>query len=115
MNRIFAIYKRLLEIHILTKTTDQNGFHSDTATAYEKAFDVFHTVSELKQDLEIDAPELVKDVADEALTLMEELKGLTSDMVNKNKDIAMDELLRGLTLSIAGICGDLRKHLCDEE
>lgn len=115
MNRIFQIYKRLLEIHILTKTTDDNGFHQDTAEAYAKAFDVFHTISELRQDLEIDTPELVSSVADEAYELVEELKGLTTDMVNKNKDIAMDELLRGLVLSIAGICGNMRKHINDEE
>ncbi len=111
MNRIFQIYKRLLEIHILTKTTDKNWFHKDLETAYENAFDVFHKVDELKQDLEIEKSSTVESVATEAYELQEELKKLIQVMVKSNEDIAMDELLRWLALSTAGICWDLRKHV----
>lgn len=111
--RVFAIYKRLLEIHILTKTTDKNGFHSDTQSAYENAFDVFHKIKETRQDLEIDSPELVVSVADEAYTLQEEIEDIVRSMVKENKDIAMDELLRWLALSSSNICGNMRKHILD--
>ena len=111
--RVFAIYKRFLEIHILTKTTDKNWFHHDTEDAYENAFDVFHKVKELRQDLEMDTPDLVTEVATEAYDLQEELETIVRDMVKENKDIAMDELLRWLALSSAGICGSLRKHILD--
>jgi hypothetical protein len=94
LKKVFEIYKRLLSIHILTKTTDENGFHKDTEDAYEKSFDIFHSISELRQDLEMDTPEEVESVAQEAYDLVEELKGLLEKEVKSNKDIAMDELLR---------------------
>ena len=113
--RIFEIYKRLLEIHILTKTTDKNWFHSDTATAYEWAFSLFHKVEELKQDLEIDEPVEVEEVSQEAYDLVEELKWIVQTMVKDNKDIAMDELLRGEALGLTSICWDLKKHLLKDK
>jgi hypothetical protein len=111
LQRVFAIYKRLVEIHILTKTTDKNGFHKDTEDAYENAFDVFHKIKELNQDIEVDTPEEVSKVASEAYELQEEVSGIVKELVKTNSDIAMDELLRGLSLSTAGICGSLRKHI----
>lgn len=111
LQRVFAIYKRLLEIHILTKTTDKNWFHKDTEDAYNNAFDVFHKIKELNQDIEVDTPDTVEAVAEQAYMLQEELSSIIKEFVKSNKDIAMDELLRGLALSTAGICGNLRKHI----
>jgi len=111
--RVFAIYKRFLEIHILTKTTDKNWFHKDTESAYDNAFDVFHKISEIRQDLEMDTPDMVSEVATEAYTLQEELEDLLRKMAESNKDIALDNLIRWLAESSAGICGSLRKHILD--
>lgn len=113
LSRVFAIYKRFLEIHILTKTTDKNWFHKDTESAYDNAFDVFHKISEIRQDLEMDNPELVVSVATEAYDLQEELETILRDMAKINKDIALDNLIRWLAESSANICGNLRKHLDD--
>jgi translation initiation factor 2 alpha subunit (eIF-2alpha) len=54
MQKVFDIFKELLaEIHIPTKTTDTQ-FHKDSEEAYELAFDIFHLVSEMNQDIEKD-------------------------------------------------------------
>lgn len=108
-------FGRLLEIHIKTKTTDKNGFHSDTKAAYEKAFDVMHDIAELKQDQLMEAPYKVEDVAQEAYDLLEEIKEYIYEKIGQNTDYAMDELLRWLALSTATLCGNQRKHLCEEE
>ena len=113
LNRVFDIYKRMVIIHILTKTTDKNWFHKDTESAYDNAFDVFHKISEIRQDLEMDTPDMVSEVATEAYTLQEELEDLLRKMAESNKDIALDNLIRWLAESSASICWNLRKHLDD--
>ena len=115
MNRIFQIYKRLLEIHIRTKTTGCNWFHSDTETAYSNAFDCFHNIKELYQDTEEETPLTVEEVAKETYDLQEELKEIIGSMVVENDNIAIDNELRGLYQSCTSICWTLRKHLKEVE
>lgn len=108
---IRKINKRLTDIHILTKTTDKNWFHKDTESAYEFAFETYHDIKEMLQNIEAEPPEKVINVADEAYMLLEELQDTINEMVKENKNIALDNLLRGLSEKWAWICWDLRKHL----
>lgn len=107
--RTFQIFARLLAIHIATKTVN-TPFHSDTEKAYTFAFDIDHQVREMRQDLALDACSEVEEVAPEAYDLVEELKKYLADEIKANKDIGMDNLLRGLYERANGVCGTLRGY-----
>jgi hypothetical protein len=85
MDNLFELYKRMLKIHIATKTTDK-VFHEATADFYSTLFDAFHQISEKNQDLEIDESECKCDVAEEAYDILEEAMATLEDMIEENKD-----------------------------
>lgn len=115
MNRIFQIYKRLLEIHIGTKCSPEwTVFHEKTADAYEMLFDVFHTISEMRQDTEEDIPLLVEEVAIESYELVEEAQKLIESMIKNNKNIWTDNLLRWHAEKLNWLCGNLRWFINQE-
>jgi len=62
----------------------------------------------MRQDLALDNPSQVNDVAKEAYDLVEELKKYLADEIKTNKDIGMDNLMRGLYEKANGVCGTLR-------
>ena len=105
---IFEIYKRLLEIHIASKTACKN-FHADTETAYDLAFDCFHLTEEMKQNLGEAKPLTPEDAEQEAYDLMEELKTLLKEEMDG--DTGMDNLARSLYEKVNGACGDLKRYL----
>jgi len=55
LQQLFEIYKTILIAHITTKTTDSQ-FHEKSEGWYNLMFDVFHTIAEKRQDLQIDSP-----------------------------------------------------------
>lgn len=112
--RTFQIFARLLAIHIVTKTVD-TPFHNDTEKAYTLAFDIDHQIREMRQDLALDNPSQVDDVAKEAYDLVEELKKYLADEIKTNKDIGMDNLMRGLYEKANGVCGTLRGYVMEAE
>ena len=98
-DKVFDLYHRLLELHISTKTSDAT-FHKDSAAFYEAAFDFFHSVMEGMTDAGI-APSMDSATAKkEAMDILNELKSIAEDMVNQNKDIAIDNILRGVVENI---------------
>lgn len=116
MEELFKIYKRLLAIHIATKCAPEaEPFHRKTEDAYNTLFSVFHTISEMRQDIEEDEPELVSDVAIEAYDLVEQAKGIVEKMVKSNKDLGMDNLLRWHYETLNGVCGNLRGFINDKD
>ena len=119
LDRVFEIFSRLLSIHIRTKTTDRN-FHKDSEDAYVLAFDISHLVREMRQNLDIDEPSKVVDIADEAYDLVEELKTILEQMTRANtetNDLGYDNLLRTLAERASAVCGDMRRYVyeADEE
>ncbi len=107
--KLFDIFSKLLEIHISTKTTD-TPFHKDSKKAYELAFDCDHLVREMNQDIEVDEPKEMEDVATEAYDLVESIKTELFTMIKANDDIGMDNLLRKLYERANGVCGTMRGY-----
>lgn len=114
--KIFDIFSKLLEIHISTKTTD-SPFHKDSRKAYELAFDCDHLVREMNQDIEVDEPKEMEEVAVEAYDLVESIKTELSAMIKDNKDTGMDNLLRTLYERANSVCGTMRGYAkkCEHE
>ena len=116
MQKLFKIYKRLLEIHIATKAKDV-VFHEATAKAYDQAFSAFHSLSEKYYDLEEDILGVGDDceaMKKEAYELVENLKEELEGMKD-TVSTGFDDEVRGLINSTESICGMLRGFVKEEE
>lgn len=111
--KLFALYKSLLDTHIATKTS-YPLLHSHLEGAYEFAFDCFHTISEKLQDTEKSKPMDDEKAVQLAYKNIEELKSLLESMVKEKQSIGMDNLLRWLCDKAEFICGDLRGFIEQE-
>lgn len=109
MDKLFQIYKRLLEIHIQSFTT-WTQFHKDTEEAYNLAFDVFHLNSEMKQALWQEPTTDCEENGQEAYNLIEEMKAINESLVKANKDIWFDNNLRTLAEKLTLMCWKFRQY-----
>ena len=117
MERLFQIYKRLLEIHIQSFTT-WTQFHKDTEEAYNTLFDVFHAISEMQQALWQEPTTDCCDNGQESYDLIEEAKSINEKLVKSNKEIWFDNLLRSLSEKLVLLCWNFKqytKEMDDEE
>lgn len=110
MDKLFQAYKRMLELHIATKTTSVT-FHETSAKFYELLFDVFHTISEKNQDLEKEVAMDCKEASEEAYKLLEEAKSEIETMIKEDNSFWMDNLLRWLFDKLEFSCGTARSFL----
>ena len=101
----------MLDLHIKTKTTD-TVFHKESLFFYETLFDVFHDAKEAMQDSKQESGIDGKEARAKSYKLLEEAKSILESMVNSNKDIAVDNVLRGLVEKLWFQCGSSRA-LCD--
>ena len=69
----------------------------------------------MRQDIMLDDPSCVCDVAEEAYNLVEDLKSYLSEEIKGNKDPGMDNLLRSLYERTNSVCGTLRGYKMEEE
>ena len=113
MEALFAIYKKLLLLHVGTKTNEPI-FHEKSAGFYELLFDIFHEVSEKNQDIWEDKPVDCKKATKDALTLLEEAKWLVEDMIEESNTYGKDNLLRWLADKLEFQIGTA-KSLVEEE
>lgn len=114
MDKIFNLYKMVLLAHIGTKTNDPL-FHEKSAGFYELLFDVFHTISEKKQDIGLDESldcEIARKTSYDAL---EKAKEIVGSMISKDNSIGMDNLLRGLYDKLETACGSAKSFIEEEE
>lgn len=110
--KLFNLYSKALEIHILTKGSD-HVFHKFTESVYDELFDVFHTISERSVDnsekqMSDDEIEMKKI---EVYDAIEEVKKELETMVNKKNTVGLDNLLRGHIDSLENLCGNARAFL----
>lgn len=114
MDKLFKIYKTILDIHIKIKTVDK-VFHEFTADAYELAFDMFHLISEKRQDLEIDKPvEMLEESENEVYDQLEKAKIELEEMIWETNTYGMDNLLRDLYDKLETMCWTARWFLPKE-
>ena len=114
MDRLLQIHNRLLQIHIESKTTGTQ-FHKDTEKAYELAFDVFHLLSEMRQNLWLDENTDCEESGQEAYDLLEEMKSFVYDLAASNKDVGYDNLIRSLAERLADMCGTFKQYTKKQE
>lgn len=114
MEKLFSIYKRMLELHIWTKTTDLL-FHQASKEFYTLLFSVFHEISEKRQDNELDVSTDCKVAGTEAYDLLEEAKDEIEKMIKEDNSFGMDNLLRGLVDKLEFACGTSRGFVQKEE
>lgn len=114
MEQIFEIYKQILSAHIKTKTVCPL-FHEKSADFYELLFDIFHEISEKRQDIEVDMPWDEKALIQQTYDNLEETKSIIEEMINSNKNIGMDNLLRGIMDKLDFACWNARWFIQEEE
>lgn len=110
MEKLFNLYKKMLEIHIGTKTTDK-VFHEATADFYSSLFDLFHLISEKRQDIELDKPVHLEESRNEAYDLLEKAKIELEELINEDNTFGMDNLLRDLYDKLETQCWTARWFL----
>lgn len=114
MNNLFEAYKRVLEAHIYTKTKDP-VFHDKSAWFYELLFEVFHSISEKKQDIEtwkdVDCDFLKQRTYDD----IEMVKNELIKYIELNESVGMDNLLRWLVDKLESACWTARSFVKEEE
>lgn len=113
MDRLFELYKRVLIAHILTKT-NKPLFHEKSAEFYELLFEIFHSISEKRQDIMVDAPGECDVLVKETYDSLEEAKKIIEGMVGEKNSIGMDNLLRGLSDKLEFACGNARGFIEEE-
>ena len=113
MEKLFNLYKQVLIAHIQTKTTD-SLFHERSQDFYETLFEVFHAISEKRQDTEEDESGDCKTLTEQTYDNLEEAKSIVEDMVGDNNSIWMDNLLRGLVDKLEFQCWNARALLKEE-
>lgn len=114
MDRKLQIFIELLIIHIKTKTTDTQ-FHKDLEKAYELAFDSFHFVSEMMQDLWLEDSTTREENWLKSYTLIEELKTLINNEIHTNSEIGFDNRLRTLSERLVDMCGTFKQYKTETE
>lgn len=95
MNRLFELYKIVLLAHIQSKTV-HSQFHEKSEGFYEVLFDVFHLLSEKRQDTGQDAPGKEDDLIDKAYSAIEEAKAILEAMAKEKNTVGTDNLIRTL-------------------
>ena len=101
------LYTDMLDLHIGTKTNDI-VFHKASEGFYETLFDVLHQVKEAMQDSKQAAPINAGEARKESYTILEKVKTLLTKMVEENKDVGVDNVLRGLVDKVSFDCGTAR-------
>lgn len=112
--KLKEIFDSLLLTHIGTKTT-ASRFHEKSAEWYEFALEVRHSIGEKLQDIEVMDPISCDDASDQAYKDLEDLKNTLISMCKENKDIGMDNLIRGLIDQAQGHCGNARAFVNEHE
>ncbi len=106
-DKLFGLYEEMLGLHIWTKTNDL-VFHKASEWFYGTLFDVFHGISEAMQDSKMASPVDCDTAKKRSYEILMEAKSLVEAMVNENKDIAVDNVLRGLVDKLWFDCGTAR-------
>lgn len=114
LSRLFDIYKLVLLAHIGTKTTFSQ-FHDKSESFYELLFEVFHTISEKRQDTWTDKPADEEKVTQEVYDAIEEAKSIIEWMIKESNSVGMDNLLRGLADKLEFACGDARAFIEEKD
>jgi hypothetical protein len=83
----------MILLHIGTKTNDI-VFHQTSESFYNLLFDVFHTISEKRQDTQEDKPVDCEKAGKEAYDILEKAKSIIEDMIEESQTYGMDDLLR---------------------
>lgn len=104
---IFALYEEMFHLHVGTKTND-TVFHKASEAFYETLFDVAHQTDESMQDSKQASPIDPVMARKRAYEIIEEAKSIVEGMVNSNKDMAVDNVLRGLVDKLGFDCGNAR-------
>lgn len=107
MDKLSELYDEMLNLHIGTKTND-TVFHAASAAFYETLFDALHDSKEAMQDSKQAKPVDAKMARKRAYEILEEAKLIVEGMVNSNKDMAADNVLRGLVDKLWFSCGNAR-------
>ena len=105
LDQVFALYKKALLAHIATKGT-ASQFHEKSAEFYEAIFDVFHAVSEKRQDLGLSEPMDCEEAGKVAYDALSETLSIVEDLIKEKNSVGMDNLLRGLADKLEGHIGD---------
>lgn len=114
MDKLFQFYKRMLELHIGTKTTDI-VFHKASEDFYSTLFDCFHQISEKEQDIKLVNPIDCDVASKEAYDLIEQAKEEIESMIEEKNTPWMDNLLRALVDKLEFDCGTARGFLEEED
>jgi len=112
MDKLFEAFKKVLEIHIKTKTYDSQ-FHEKTKEFYELLFDVFHQISEKEVDIS-EKSDVSDEVYNEVYDLIEDVKNMIEDKVAEKNSIWMDNLLRWFVDKLEFACWDARAFVREE-
>lgn len=108
MNKeLFSLYEELYNLHVGTKTND-TVYHSASASLYEDLFNVVHSVDEAMQDSKQESPVDPKMARKRTYEIIEKAKSIVEGLVNSNKDMAVDNVLRGLVDKLGFDCGNAR-------
>lgn len=108
MNKeLFSLYEEMFDLHVWTKTND-TVFHKASESFYEDLFDVVHGVDEAMQDSKQAPTTDPKMARKRAYEIIEKAKGIVEGLVNSNKDMAVDNVLRGLVDKLGFDCGNAR-------
>lgn len=94
MEKLFNLYKKMLLLHIGTKTNDL-VFHQASENFYNTLFDVFHQISEKKQDIEEDEFIDCEEARAGAYLLLKEAKSIAETLIKSKTTVWIDNLLRG--------------------
>lgn len=104
---LFDLYKEMFFLHVNTKTNDI-VFHKASEGFYETLFSVAHGVAEAMQDTKMSSPTDNKKARSQSYNILEKAKKMLETMVESNKDIAMDNVLRWLVDKLWFECGTAR-------
>lgn len=113
MEELFSLFKQVLIAHIETKTTCPT-FHDKSQEFYELLFDVFHQISEKRQDTEEDMPQMEETLIQQTYDNIEKAKLIIEWMVKEKNSIWMDNLLRWLADKLEFACGNARAFINEE-
>jgi DNA-binding ferritin-like protein len=111
--RLTAIYLKVLQNHIATKTT-YSQFHEKSESFYDTLFDVVHSIWEKRVDLWLDTTSDEETIVQETYGLIEEAKNIVYDMIKEKNSIWMDNLLRWLADKLEFDCGNARAFIEEE-
>lgn len=113
LNRVFELYKQILDAHIKTKTVCTT-FHQKSEWFYDLAFEVFHSISEKMQDIQVEAPGDEEELKRRAYNNIEEIKNIVWAMIASKQSYWMDNLLRWLYDKLEFACWDARAFVKDD-